>query len=219
MRRLLAVVLLVLLLIGCENGMVRLKKGCDVESGREVVEGLAEVKGKIGQIERLAGANRTYWSVDSVLQENRMYYRYRLQSRLPYADAQLYSFWVPKGDCGQVFLEEGNGSLVAYAELAKSTKEIAGKQQLFPSFFKRFAGDMAFRQQHLEEFLLRFWVEKDGSVLVKEEDLLTDDLNERQTYTFGYYPDGVVCAKNVGNGCCYVFVMVGDTWRLSQIWD
>ena len=54
---------------------------------------------------------------------------------------------------------------------------------------------------------------------MKEEDLLTDDLNERQTYTFGYYPDGVVCAKNVGNGCCYVFVMVGDTWRLSQIWD
>ena len=146
-----------------------------------------------------------------------MYYRYQLLSQLPYADIHLYTFCVAKDDCKQVFLQRKDGSLLPYAEMEKQTKQLLDQQKQFPAFFKQFTTDMAFRQQHLAEPLMRLLVQKDGSVLLTEEELLTDDINALQTYTFSYYPDGV-CCKNTEKAIAFVFVPVGDTWRLLEIW-
>jgi len=178
---------------------------------------LQNLKGKIQQIESLAGSNRTYWVQDSLQQDSKAYYRYQLLSQLPYADIHLYTFCVAKDDCKQVFLQQKDGSLLPYAEMEKQTKQLLDQQKQFPTFFKQFTTDMAFRQQHLAEPLMRLLVQKDGSVLLTEEELLTDDINALQTYTFSYYPDGV-CCKNTEKAIAFVFVPVGDTWRLLEIW-
>ena len=117
----------------------------------------------------------------------------------------------------QVFLQRKDGSLLPYAEMEKQTKQLVDQQKQFPAFFKQFTTDMAFRQRHLAEPLMRLLVQKDGSVLLTEEELLTDDINALQTYTFSYYPDEV-CCKNTEKAIAFVFVPVGDTWRLLEIW-
>jgi len=210
-------ILLSLLVLACDNPVISLKKNCNAETAKQTVAELAEVKGKIQQIESLAGSNRTYWVQDSLQQDSKMYYRYQLLSQLPYDDIHLYTFCVAKDDCKQVFLQRKDGSLLPYAEMEKQTKQLLDQQKQFPAFFKQFTTDMAFRQQHLAEPLMRLLVQKDGSVLLTEEELLTDDINALQTYTFSYYPDGV-CCKNTEKAIAFVFVPVGDTWRLLEIW-
>ena len=193
-----------LLVLACDNPIISFKKSCNTETAKQTVAELAEVKAKIQQIESLAGSNRTYWVQDSL-------------SQLPYTDIHLYTFCVAKDDCKQVFLQQKDGSLLPYAEMEKQTKQLVDQQKQFPAFFKQFTTDMAFRQQHLAEPLMRLLVQKDGSVLLTEEELLTDDINALQTYTFSYYPDGV-CCKNTEKAIAFVFVPVGDTWRLLEIW-
>ena len=206
-----------LLLFSCDNSVIGFKKSCNAETAKQTVAELAEVKAKIKQLETLAGNNPTYWVQDSLQQDSKTYYRYQLLSQLPYTDIHLYTFCVAKDDCKQVFLQQKDGSLLPYAEMEKQTKQLLDQQKQFPAFFKQFTTDMAFRQQHLAEPLMRLLVQKDGSVLLTEEELLTDDINALQTYTFSYYPDGV-CCKNTEKAIAFVFVPVGDTWRLLEIW-
>ena len=197
--------------------MISFKKSCNAETAKQTVAELAEVKAKIKQLETLIGNNPTYWVQDSIQRDNKTYYRLQLLNKLSYTDVHLYTFAVPKDNCKQVFLQQKDGSLLPYAEMEKQTKQLVDQQKQFPAFFKQFTTDMAFRQQHLAEPLMRLLVQKDGSVLLTEEELLTDDINALQTYTFSYYPDGV-CCKNTEKAIAFVFVPVGDTWRLLEIW-
>jgi hypothetical protein len=215
--KILLTITLSLLLFSCDNSVIGFKKSCNAETAKQTVAELAEVKAKIKQLETLAGNNPTYWVQDSLQQDSKTYYRYQLLSQLPYTDIHLYTFCVAKDDCKQVFLQQKDGSLLPYAEMEKQTKQLLDQQKQFPAFFKQFTTDMAFRQQHLAEPLMRLLVQKDGSVLLTEEELLTDDINALQTYTFSYYPDGV-CCKNTEKAIAFVFVPVGDTWRLLEIW-
>ena len=215
--KILLTITLSLLLFSCDNSVIGFKKSCNADTAKQTVAELAEVKAKIKQLETLAGNNPTYWVQDSLQQDSKMYYRYQLLSQLPYDDIHLYTFCVAKDDCKQVFLQRKDGSLLPYAEMEKQTKQLLDQQKQFPAFFKQFTTDMAFRQQHLAEPLMRLLVQKDGSVLLTEEELLTDDINALQTYTFSYYPDGV-CCKNTEKAIAFVFVPVGDTWRLLEIW-
>ena len=48
-----------LLFLACDNPVISLKKSCNAETAKQTVAELAEVKGKIQQIENLAGSNRT----------------------------------------------------------------------------------------------------------------------------------------------------------------
>ncbi|MGK7648467.1 hypothetical protein ACSQ7D_00435 [Capnocytophaga sp. G1920] len=215
--KILLTITLSLLLFSCDNSVIGFKKSCNADTAKQTVAELAEVKAKIKQLETLAGNNPTYWVQDSLQQDSKTYYRYQLLSQLPYTDIHLYTFCVAKDDCKQVFLQQKDGSLLPYAEMEKQTKQLLDQQKQFPAFFKQFTTDMAFRQQHLAEPLMRLLVQKDGSVLLTEEELLTDDINALQTYTFSYYPDGV-CCKNTEKAIAFVFVPVGDTWRLLEIW-
>ena len=215
--KILLTITLSLLLFSCDNSVIGFKKSCNADTAKQTVAELAEVKAKIKQLETLAGNNPTYWVQDSLQQDSKAYYRYQLMSQLPYTDIHLYTFCVAKDDCKQVFLQQKDGSLLPYAEMEKQTKQLLDQQKQFPTFFKQFTTDMAFRQQHLAEPLMRLLVQKDGSVLLTEEELLTDDINALQTYTFSYYPDGV-CCKNTEKAIAFVFVPVGDTWRLLEIW-
>jgi hypothetical protein len=215
--KILLTITLSLLLFSCNNSVISFKKSCNADTAKQTVAELAEVKAKIKQLETLAGNNPTYWVQDSLQQDSKTYYRYQLLSQLPYTDIHLYTFCVAKDDCKQVFLQQKDGSLLPYAEMEKQTKQLLDQQKQFPAFFKQFTTDMAFRQQHLAEPLMRLLVQKDGSVLLTEEELLTDDINALQTYTFSYYPDGV-CCKNTEKAIAFVFVPVGDTWRLLEIW-
>ena len=215
--KILLTITLSLLLFSCDNSVIGFKKSCNADTAKQTVAELAEVKAKIKQLETLAGNNPTYWVQDSLQQDSKTYYRYQLLSQLPYTDIHLYTFCVAKDDCKQVFLQRKDGSLLPYAEMEKQTKQLLDQQKQFPAFFKQFTTDMAFRQQHLAEPLMRLLVQKDGSVLLTEEELLTDDINALQTYTFSYYPDGV-CCKNTEKAIAFVFVPVGDTWRLLEIW-
>ena len=215
--KILLTITLSLLLFSCDHSVIGFKKSCNADTAKQTVAELAEVKAKIKQLETLAGNNPTYWVQDSLQQDSKTYYRYQLLSQLPYDDIHLYTFCVAKDDCKQVFLQRKDGSLLPYAEMEKQTKQLLDQQKQFPAFFKQFTTDMAFRQQHLAEPLMRLLVQKDGSVLLTEEELLTDDINALQTYTFSYYPDGV-CCKNTEKAIAFVFVPVGDTWRLLEIW-
>ncbi|GJH41368.1 hypothetical protein RCZ04_19180 [Capnocytophaga sp. HP1101] len=210
-------ILLSLLVLACDNPVISFKKPCNGETAKQTVTELAEVKGRIQQIQSVAGENRTYWLQDSLQKDSKSYYRYQLLSKLPYTDVLLYTFCVVKGDCKQVFVEQKDGSLLPYTEMEKRTKTVKAQQKQFPAFFKQFTTDMAFRQQHLAEPLVRLLVQKDGSVLLTEEELLTDDINALQTYTFSYYPESV-CCKNTEKAIAFVFIPVGDTWKLSEIW-
>ena len=154
---------------------------------------------------------------DSIQRDNKTYYRLRLLNKLSYTDVHLYTFAVPKDDCKQVFWEQKKGTLLPYAEIEKQTKQAITQQKQFPAFFKQFITDIAFRQQHLAEPLLRLLRQKDGSVLLTEEELLTDEFNELQTYNFGYYPDSVLC-ENTEKSMTLVFIPIGNSWKLTQIW-
>jgi len=215
--KILLTITLSLLLFSCNNSVISFKKSCNAETAKQTVAELAEVKAKIKQLETLIGNNPTYWVQDSIQRDNKTYYRLQLLNKLSYTDVHLYTFAVPKDNCKQVFLQQKDGSLLPYAEMEKQTKQLVDQQKQFPAFFKQFTTDMAFRQQHLAEPLMRLLVQKDGSVLLTEEELLTDDINALQTYTFSYYPDGV-CCKNTEKAIAFVFVPVGDTWRLLEIW-
>ena len=157
------------------------------------------------------------WVQDSIQRDNKTYYRLRLLNKLSYTDVHLYTFAVPKDDCKQVFWEQKKGNLLPYAEIEKQTKQAITQQKQFPAFFKQFTTDMAFRQQHLAEPLLRLLRQNDGSVLLTEEELLTDEFNELQTYNFSYYPDSVLC-ENTEKSITLVFIPIGNTWKLTQIW-
>ena len=215
--KILLTITLSLLLFSCDNSVIGFKKSCNAETAKQTVAELAEVKAKIKQLETLIGNNPTYWVQDSIQRDNKTYYRLQLLNKLSYTDVHLYTFAVPKDNCKQVFLQQKDGSLLPYAEMEKQTKQLVDQQKQFPAFFKQFTTDMAFRQQHLAEPLMRLLVQKDGSVLLTEEELLTDDINALQTYTFSYYPDRV-CCKNTEKAIAFVFVPVGDTWRLLEIW-
>ena len=215
--KILLTITLSLLLFSCDNSVIGFKKSCNADTAKQTVAELAEVKAKIKQLETLIGNNPTYWVQDSIQRDNKTYYRLQLLNKLSYTDVHLYTFAVPKDNCKQVFLQQKDGSLLPYAEMEKQTKQLVDQQKQFPAFFKQFTTDMAFRQQHLAEPLMRLLVQKDGSVLLTEEELLTDDINALQTYTFSYYPDGV-CCKNTEKAIAFVFVPVGDTWRLLEIW-
>ena len=193
--KILLTITLSLLLFSCDNSVIGFKKSCNAETAKQTVAELAEVKAKIKQLETLIGNNPTYWVQDSIQRDNKTYYRLRLLNKLSYTDVHFYTFVVPKDNCKQVFLEQKKGTLLPYAEIEKQTKQAITQQKQFPAFFKQFITDIAFRQQHLAEPLLRLLRQKDGSVLLTEEELLTDDINALQTYTFSYYPDGV-CCKN-----------------------
>ena len=215
--KILLTITLSLLLFSCDNSVIGFKKSCNADTAKQTVAELAEVKAKIKQLETLAGNSPTYWVQDSVQRDNKTYYRLQLLNKLSYTDVHLYTFAVPKDDCKQVFWEQKKGTLLPYAEMKKLTEQTKTQQKQFPDFFKQFTTDMAFRQQHLAEPLLRLLRQNDGSVLLTEEELLTDDINALQTYTFSYYPDGV-CCKNTEKAIAFVFVPVGDTWRLLEIW-
>lgn len=197
--------------------MISFKKSCNAETAKQTVAELAEVKAKIKQLEILIGNNPTYWVQDSIQRDNKTYYRLRLLNKLSYTDVHLYTFVVPKDNCKQVFLEQKKGTLLPYAEIEKQTKQAITQQKQFPAFFKQFITDIAFRQQHLAEPLLRLLRQKDGSVLLTEEELLTDEFNELQTYNFGYYPDSVLC-ENTEKSMTLVFIPIGNSWKLTQIW-
>jgi len=215
--KILLTITLSLLLFSCDNSVIGFKKSCNADTAKQTVAELAEVKAKIKQLETLAGNNPTYWVQDSLQQDSKTYYRYQLLSQLPYTDIHLYTFCVAKDDCKQVFLQQKDGSLLPYAEMEKQTKQLVDQQKQFPAFFKQFTTDMAFRQQHLAEPLLRLLRQKDGSVLLTEEELLTDEFNELQTYNFSYYPDSVLC-ENTEKSMTLVFIPIGNTWKLTQIW-
>jgi len=196
---------LALILFSCNNPIVSFKKSCDRQAAKEKVEALVEVQEKIKQVERLMGKDRLYWEQDSVQQADKTYYRFRLLTKAPYVEKQLYTFWVDKNDCKAIFLEAKADSL----EQAKQPRQ-------FPAFFKQFAADIAFRQQHVGEYLMNFSVEKDGSIVTTEEELLTLPIDELQTYTFTYYPDSV-CCEHTDTHQILVFVPVGNTWQLTQV--
>ena len=215
--KILLTITLSLLLFSCDNSVIGFKKSCNAETAKQTVAELAEVKAKIKQLETLIGNNPTYWVQDSVQRDNKTYYRLRLLNKLSYTDVHLDTFVVPKDNCKQVFLEQKKGTLLPYAEIEKQTKQAITQQKQFPAFFKQFITDIAFRQQHLAEPLLRLLRQKDGSVLLTEEELLTDEFNELQTYNFSYYPDSVLC-KNTEKAMILVFIPIGNTWKLTQIW-
>ena len=215
--KILLTITLSLLLFSCDNSVIGFKKSCNAETAKQTVAELAEVNAKIKQLETLIGNNPTYWVQDSVQRDNKTYYRLRLLNKLSYTDVHLYTFAVPKDNCKQVFLEQKKGTLLPYAEIEKQTKQAITQQKQFPAFFKQFITDIAFRQQHLAEPLLRLLRQKDGSVLLTEEELLTDEFNELQTYNFSYYPDSVLC-KNTEKAMILVFIPIGNTWKLTQIW-
>ena len=206
--KILLTITLSLLLFSCDNSVIGFKKSCNAETAKQTVAELAEVKAKIKQLETLIGNNPTYWVQDSIQRDNKTYYRLRLLNKLSYTDVHLYTFVVPKDNCKQVFLEQ---------EIEKQTKQAITQQKQFPAFFKQFITDIAFRQQHLAEPLLRLLRQKDGSVLLTEEELLTDEFNELQTYNFSYYPDSVLC-ENTEKSMTLVFIPIGNTWKLTQIW-
>ena len=206
-----------LLLFSCDNSVIGFKKSCNAETAKQTVAELAEVKAKIKQLETLIGNNPTYWVQDSIQRDNKTYYRLQLLNKFSYTDVHLYTFAVPKDDCKQVFWEQKKGTLLPYAEMKKLTEQAITQQKQFPAFFKQFITDIAFRQQHLAEPLLRLLRQKDGSVLLTEEELLTDEFNELQTYNFSYYPDSVLC-KNTEKAMILVFIPIGNTWKLTQIW-
>ncbi len=212
-----SIITLSILLFSCNNAVISLKKTCNADTAKQTVAELAEVKAKIEQIQSVAGENRTYWVQDSLQKDNKTYYRYQLLSRLPYTDVQLYTLITAKEDCNQVFLQQKDGNWKPYAEIEQQTKQLKAAQKQFPDFFNQFITNMAFRQQHVGEPLLRFSVETDGSVLVTEEELLTDDMHNLQTYTFSYYPHNV-CCKNTESGITYVFIPVAESWKLTEIW-
>lgn len=215
--KILLTITLSLLLFSCDNSVIGFKKSCNAETAKQTVAELAEVKAKIKQLETLIGNNPTYWVQDSVQRDNKTYYRLRLLNKLSYTDVHLYTFVVPKDNCKQVFLEQKKGTLLPYAEIEKQTKQAITQQKQFPAFFKQFITDIAFRQQHLAEPLLRLLRQKDGSVLLTEEELLTDEFNELQTYNFSYYPDSVLC-ENTEKSMTLVFISIGNSWKLTQIW-
>ena len=215
--KILLTITLSLLLFSCDNSVIGFKKSCNAETAKQTVAELAEVKAKIKQLETLIGNNTTYWVQDSVQRDNKTYYRLQLLNKLSYTDVHLYTFVVPKDNCKQVFLEQKKGTLLPYAEIEKQTKQAITQQKQFPAFFKQFITDIAFRQQHLAEPLLRLLRQKDGSVLLTEEELLTDEFNELQTYNFSYYPDSVLC-ENTEKSMTLVFIPIGNTWKLTQIW-
>ena len=215
--KILLTITLSLLLFSCDNSVIGFKKSCNAETAKQTVAELAEVKAKIKQLETLIGNNPTYWVQDSVQRDNKTYYRLRLLNKLSYTDVHLYTFVVPKDNCKQVFLRKKKGTLLPYAEIEKQTKQAITQQKQFPAFFKQFITDIAFRQQHLAEPLLRLLRQKDGSVLLTEEELLTDEFNELQTYNFSYYPDSVLC-ENTEKAMILVFIPIGNTWKLTQIW-
>ena len=215
--KILLTITLSLLLFSCDNSVIGFKKYCNADTAKQTVAELAEVKAKIKQLETLAGNNPTYWVQDSVQRDNKTYYRLQLLNKLSYTDVHLYTFAVPKDDCKQVFWEQKKATLLPYAEMKKLTEQTKTQQKQFPDFFKQFTTDMAFRQQHLAEPLLRLLRQKDGSVLLTEEELLTDEFNELQTYNFSYYPDSVLC-KNTEKAMILVFIPIGNTWKLTQIW-
>jgi len=215
--KILLTITLSLLLFSCDNSVIGFKKSCNAETAKQTVAELAEVKAKIKQLETLIGNNPTYWVQDSIQRDNKTYYRLRLLNKLSYTDVHLYIFVVPKDNCKQVFLEQKKGTLLPYAEIEKQTKQAITQQKQFPAFFKQFITDIAFRQQHLAEPLLRLLRQKDGSVLLTEEELLTDEFNELQTYNFSYYPDSVLC-ENTEKSMTLVFIPIGNSWKLTQIW-
>ena len=215
--KILLTITLSLLLFSCDNSVIGFKKSCNAETAKQTVAELAEVKAKIKQLETLIGNNPTYWVQDSVQRDNKTYYRLRLLNKLSYTDVHFYTFVVPKDNCKQVFLEQKKGTLLPYAEIEKQTKQAITQQKQFPAFFKQFITDIAFRQQHLAEPLLRLLRQKDGSVLLTEEELLTDEFNELQTYNFSYYPDSVLC-ENTEKSMTLVFIPIGNSWKLTQIW-
>ena len=215
--KILLTITLSLLLFSCDNSVIGFKKSCNAETAKQTVAELAEVKAKIKQLETLIGNNPTYWVQDSVQRDNKTYYRLRLLNKLSYTDVHLYTFVVPKDNCKQVFLEQKKGTLLPYVEIEKQTKQAITQQKQFPAFFKQFITDIAFRQQHLAEPLLRLLRQKDGSVLLTEEELLIDEFNELQTYNFSYYPDSVLC-ENTEKSMTLVFIPIGNTWKLTQIW-
>ena len=215
--KILLTITLSLLLFSCDNSVIGFKKSCNAETAKQTVAELAEVKAKIKQLETLIGNNPTYWVQDSIQRDNKTYYRLRLLNKLSYTDVHLYTFAVPKDNCKQVFLEQKKGTLLPYVEIEKQTKQAITQQKQFPAFFKQFITDIAFRQQHLAEPLLRLLRQKDGSVLLTEEELLIDEFNELQTYNFSYYPDSVLC-ENTEKSMTLVFIPIGNTWKLTQIW-
>ena len=215
--KILLTITLSLLLFSCNNSVISFKKSCNDETAKQTVAELAEVKANIKQLETLIGNNPTYWVQDSIQRDNKTYYRLRLLNKLSYTDVHLYTFAVPKDDCKQVFWEQKKGTLLPYAEIEKQTKQAITQQKQFPAFFKQFITDIAFRQQHLAEPLLRLLRQKDGSVLLTEEELLTDEFNELQTYNFSYYPDSVLC-ENTEKSMTLVFIPIENTWKLTQIW-
>ena len=215
--KILLTITLSLLLFSCDNSVIGFKKSCNAETAKQTVAELAEVKAKIKQLETLIGNNPTYWVQDSIQRDNKTYYRLQLLNKLSYTDVHLYTFAVPKDDCKQVFWEQKKGTLLPYAEIEKQTKQAITQQKQFPAFFKQFTTDMAFRQQHLSEPLLRLLLQKDGSLLLTEEELLTDEFNELQTYSFNYYPDSVLC-NDPDKAITLVFIPVNNTWKLTQIW-
>jgi hypothetical protein len=215
--KILLTITLSLLLFSCDNSVIGFKKSCNADTAKQTVAELAEVKAKIKQLETLIGNNPTYWVQDSVQRDNKTYYRLQLLNKLSYTDVHLYTFVVPKDNCKQVFLEQKKGTLLPYAEIEKQTKQAITQQKQFPAFFKQFITDIAFRQQHLAEPLLRLLRQKDGSVLLTEEELLTDEFNELQTYNFSYYPDSVLC-ENTEKSMTLVFIPIGNSWKLTQIW-
>ena len=215
--KILLTITLSLLLFSCDNSVIGFKKSCNADTAKQTVAELAEVKAKIKQLETLIGNNPTYWVQDSIQRDNKTYYRLRLLNKLSYTDVHLYTFVVPKDNCKQVFLEQKKGTLLPYVEIEKQTKQAITQQKQFPAFFKQFITDIAFRQQHLAEPLLRLLRQKDGSVLLTEEELLIDEFNELQTYNFSYYPDSVLC-ENTEKSMTLVFIPIGNTWKLTQIW-
>mgnify|MGYP000843591236 FL=1 len=214
--KILLTITLSLLLFSCNNPIVSFKKSCDRQAAKEKVEALVEVQEKIKQVERLMGKDRLYWEQDSVQQADKTYYRFRLLTKAPFVEKQLYTFWVDKNDCKAIFLEAKADSLVPYKEVEKQRLQQAKQPRQFPAFFKQFAADIAFRQQHVGEYLMNFSVEKDGSIVTTEEELLTLPIDELQTYTFTYYPDNV-CCEHTDTHQILVFVPVGNTWQLTQV--
>ena len=162
--------ILALVLLSCDNPIVAFKKSCDRQAAKEKVEALVEVQEKIKQVERLMGKDRLYWEQDSVQQADKTYYRFRLLTKAPYVEKQLYTFWVDKNDCKAIFLEAKSDSLVSYKEVEKQRLQQAKQPRQFAAFFKQFAADIAFRQQHVGEYLMSFSVEKDGSIVTTEEE-------------------------------------------------
>ena len=110
---------LALILFSCDNPITAFKKSCDRQAAKEKVEALVEVQEKIKQVERLMGKDRLYWEQDSVQQADKTYYRFRLLTKEPYVEKQLYIFWVDKNDCKAIFLEAKADSLVPYKEVEK----------------------------------------------------------------------------------------------------